>query len=249
MSVKLHGGRAHLNGVTFYTNEFISKAYREKDEIKISVKERKMKSHFYDRIPFLRGVMLLVEMLLMNPIPFIFICIMSVLWLSVSDEVSGSPQQVSTLSIIESYILPGLFLVTALFIRSTKIGRYHAAEHMAAKTFSKGMDLTVDNVMKQSRVYESCGTNLVVFMVVIFFLLSLFNLDVWICFILTWSISYEIFRVEEGWIKKVVMPFYWVGWGAQYLLFTSKPTEKEVLVAMESLKELIRRDEKKVKNE
>ncbi|ADO59638.1 DUF1385 domain-containing protein [Paenibacillus polymyxa] len=249
MSVTLHGGRAHLNGVTFYTDKFISKAYREKDEIKVSVKERKMKSHFYDRIPFLRGIMLLIEMLLMNPIPIICICIMSVIMLSVGDEVSGSPQQVSTLRIIEPYILPGLFFVIALVIRSTKIGRYHAAEHMTAKTFSKGIDLTVNNVMKQSRVYESCGTNLVVFMVVTFFLLSLFNLNVWICFILTWSISYEIFCVEEGWIKRVVLPFYWIGGVAQYFLFTSKPTEKEVLVAMASAKELIRRDVKEVKNE
>ncbi|WPS85547.1 DUF1385 domain-containing protein (plasmid) [Brevibacillus halotolerans] len=248
MIVDINGGRAHLNGVTFFTQDLSARAYRKKGEIVVSVKERKQnRKRFYDGIPFLRGILFPIELFILNPISLLYLIILGISSYSLKNSVFNIPQANYLVNtqipiILIPFVIVLMLLIASIFIRGTKMGRYHAAEHMTANAYSKGLDLTVENVMKQSRVHEHCGTNFLVFLLTIAVVLMICGINGWISNIVSWSFSYELFRLRKGWMKIILSPFYWIGSFAQYTMFTSKPTELEVSVSIESLRELIRRD-------
>ena len=63
----------------------------------------------------------------------------------------------------------------ALVARMKEIGRvfqYHGAEHKTIFCYENGLDLTVENVRKQSRFHPRCGTSFLVLMLLVSILLS-----------------------------------------------------------------------------
>lgn len=131
------------------------------------------------------------------------------------------------------------FLVVAIWIKISPMGRYHAAEHMAAHALAKGVDLSVAVVMKQNRVHPSCGTNLVIF-IMLFLYICQFFLPIWLSILVSLSFGYEVFRARniDGKIGLVMRPFYALGGLCQHYLFTSCPSEREVNLAITALEKL-----------
>ncbi len=81
------------------------------------------------------------------------------------------------LALIEGLIRMVLFLAYVAGISLVpdikRVYMYHGAEHKCINCIEHGMDLTVDNVRKSSRLHKRCGTSflfLVVFISVIFFM-------------------------------------------------------------------------------
>lgn len=63
----------------------------------------------------------------------------------------------------------------ALVARMKEIGRvfqYHGAEHKTIFCYENGLDLTVENVRKQSRFHPRCGTSFLVLMLLVSILIS-----------------------------------------------------------------------------
>ncbi len=58
-----------------------------------------------------------------------------------------------------------------------------------------------------------------------------FGEDVWV-FLVSWSIGYELWKSEPKIIWGLVLV---IGKATQYLLFTSKPKEKHLIVAIEAI--------------
>ncbi|MCC3359432.1 DUF1385 domain-containing protein [Bacillus sp. REN16] len=137
----------------------------------------------------------------------------------------------------------GLLVIAALIIIASPVGMYHAAEHMTANAFESGLNLTLENVRKQPRVHKDCGTNLVVCIVLCFSVLTLIFGDSVLVFLVSWSIGYEMWKNEPKVIWDVILI---IGKVSQYLLFTTKPQDKHLMVAIEALTRL---EEKELVNE
>lgn len=244
MRVDIRAGRAHLNGVSYFTENKVSRSYMNKrQEVTVSVKDRTFQTRFYDRIPFIRGFMLPIETLFMSPKLIILICVSLLLFYMSFNSVSISIDSIQISKSIPPIAYPiigltAVLLCAALIIQCTRLGKFHAAEHMVDKAYSSGEALTVENVMKQRRVHENCGTNLTVFIMVIFIIMYAFQVNFWICFLLSFSIGYELYLVKGGWLRILISPFYWAGSLAQYYLFTSKPTTLEIEAAIAAINEL-----------
>jgi CBS domain-containing protein len=69
-------------------------------------------------------------------------------------------------------IFTQLFLFI-IILRLTPFSRYHAAEHQTIHAIEKGLPLTVETVRMQPRPHKRCGTNLLVLLVGIQFILLL----------------------------------------------------------------------------
>lgn len=140
------------------------------------------------------------------------------------------------------FILAGMAILASALIRLTRIGKYHGAEHMAEKAYSRGLPLTVENVMKEDRVHEYCGTNLAVFFLSFSAAFVLLGVPLWISLLAGWLLGYEVFLTENKRVRKLMAPIYWLGGTAQRYLFTSQPTDREIEVAISSLMELDKHD-------
>lgn len=240
--MEFKGGAAGLNSVMFQSNSYYVKAINQKNsQIKIVINQvpekRKNSTDILYEIPFVRGLWLIIDNILYQwklSIALVLIGTLITLLTTYfsSMELNTVSNNVNKVSIvIQSFILLFAFKITDL-------GKYHAAEHMVANAYDKGKELTIENVSKLSRIHNSCGTNLVVFILSTIGLLNAFGVNILLTLPLGISIAYEIFRVKEGIVSKLVKPFYWVGSIAQYVLFTSKPKEKHIEVALISFTKL-----------
>ncbi len=64
-------------------------------------------------------------------------------------------------------IFIGYILLVSLLKDIKKTYMYHGAEHKTISCYESGMDLTVENVKKCTRVHDRCGTTFIVFVMVI----------------------------------------------------------------------------------
>jgi len=79
---------------------------------------------------------------------------------------------------IKIAIFAGYILLISLMPDIKKMFRYHGAEHKSIFCFEKGLDLTVENIKKQSRFHPRCGTSFLFVMMILGILISsLFKID------------------------------------------------------------------------
>lgn len=239
------GGRAGINSVSFSTNETKVTAYRNKTgEIKINVTSKK-KSIFgqigqkLDKIPFIRGIWMIFEGYLdsWKTILFIFGICLATLFLS-SRFITKMPSSIGnkivhhTFLIWYTYILIILLLVLySLFIKFSPVGKYHSAEHMVDNAFEKSKNISINNVIKYSRIHHRCGTNLCVFIILFYIIFSLFIKSLILSFLLGCIFGYEVYKINTRWISPFLRPIYIIGYFLQKNLFTTPPDKEHLLVA------------------
>jgi uncharacterized protein YqhQ len=135
--------------------------------------------------------------------------------------------------------LSSFLVLVSLVIKITPIGKFHGAEHMCAHAYTKNLNLTLETVKDQPRTHKDCGTNLITSIFICFLMLHMvFGDSVWVI-LLSWSIGYELWKCEPKIAWDIVVV---IGKAAQYLLFTSNPKEKHILVAIEAIKKLEERE-------
>lgn len=100
-----------------------------------------------------------------------------------------------------------LFLYIFLISKMKDIQRvfqYHGAEHKTIHCLENGLELTVENVMKQSRLHKRCGTSFLLYVVTIsIIVLTIINVQTFwlrllvriICLPLIAGISYEVLKI------------------------------------------------------
>ena len=75
------------------------------------------------------------------------------------------------INLIEGVLKVAIFLIYILLVSLVKDVRrtfmYHGAEHKTITCYEKGLDLTVENAKKCSRVHDRCGTTFIVFVMTI----------------------------------------------------------------------------------
>jgi uncharacterized protein YqhQ len=96
----------------------------------------------------------------------------------VSTLLRGKIQSQTTLTLIEGAFKILLFFAYVVAISLLgdirRVFMYHGAEHKSINCVENGLDLTVENVKKQSRYHKRCGTSflfVVIFVSILFFLL------------------------------------------------------------------------------
>lgn len=155
------------------------------------------------------------------------------------------------ISIIEGVIRLLIFFIYVIAISLMEdIKRtymYHGAEHKTINCLEHGLDLTVDNVMKQSRFHKRCGTSFLFIVMIVSIVIFLFiNTDVlWLKMLLrvllvpvVAGISYEFIRFagkSDSFIANVLSQP-----GLLVQRFTTKePTEDMVEVAIKSVEAVL----------
>ncbi len=134
-----------------------------------------------------------------------------------------------------------------------RLFEYHGAEHKSIFTYEKGLELTVENAKKQSRFHPRCGTSFIL----VVFLISIFvytfvpkqpdftsNLLVRLAFLpLIAGISYEFLKWSaKNQQHKIVCLLTAPGLMFQRLT-TREPDEKQLEVALASLKKALELEE------
>ncbi|MCF6411438.1 DUF1385 domain-containing protein [Pseudalkalibacillus salsuginis] len=230
------GGAAGLNSVLFIGKKFRVKAIYNNGSFQSKVEaihnnEGKLDS-VLNKIPFVRGVWSIVKAM-MNVYKQLILAFATLL---LAGKVLPSGTSTSRLPLLEMEWLFSFAAIAlaAVVIKFTSISKYHAAEHMVAHCEDKNLPLTYENVAKQPRVHPRCGTNLVVFIIFNTTILSFFMENMVLNMLIAWSIGYEMFRMK----RSRMTLFYKVGSFLQYVCFTSKPEEKHLNIAIESMKTL-----------
>jgi len=131
-----------------------------------------------------------------------------------------------------------------------RVWAYHGAEHKAIACYEKGLPLTAENVMIQSRQHPRCGTSFLFIVMIVSILVFSFTTwdNLWMRIVLRLlllpvvvAISYEIIRFAGRYDNFLTRIISAPGRALQRLT-TREPDEEMVEVAIESLKLVIPED-------
>lgn len=160
---------------------------------------------------------------------------------------SFSSVHVTVKNIVEGVIRLAIFIIYLVIISQMKdikrILMYHGAEHKTINCFENGLEMTVENVKKQSRIHDRCGTSfLFIVMFISIFIISLtgdiknFGLKLGVRILLMpviAGISYEILKFLARFDNRFVYAIKAPGLLMQRLT-TKEPDEKMVEVAIKA---------------
>jgi len=148
---------------------YSSSFYEEEEEIAPKTEEQQAKQDKQDKVIMYvtMAVSLIVSIALFFMLPYF---VASFLRKVTSSEV--------VITITEAVIRLALFLAYIMLISRMKdiqrVFMYHGAEHKCINCVEHGMELNVENVMKNSREHKRCGTSFLLFVMVISIIFFLF---------------------------------------------------------------------------
>ena len=173
----------------------------------------------------------------------------------------GGPQSLSGLKpIIEGVLKIAIFVGYLALVSQMKDVRrvfmFHGAEHKSIFCYENGLDLTVENVKKQSRFHPRCGTSFMFLMlfvgIILGFVIQLIFPAVvglkWVWVLikililpLVCGLGYELIKIcgryNNIFTKIIAAPGLWV-----QRLTTKEPDDDMCAVAIEALKQVIPED-------
>lgn len=139
------------------------------------------------------------------------------------------------------------YIIAISFMRDIhRTFMYHGAEHKAINCIENGLELTVENVRRQSKHHRRCGTSfllIVVFLSILFFMFIHFD-NLWLRLLMRVllipviaGISYEFIRFAGNSDSKIVAVLCQPGIWLQ-MLTTREPDNKMIEVAIVSIEEI-----------
>ncbi|MFC6332397.1 DUF1385 domain-containing protein [Paenibacillus septentrionalis] len=151
-----------------------------------------------------------------------------------------------------------IFLLVYLYLMTLtplikRLFQYHGAEHKVISAYEAGVDLTVENVQRYSRLHYRCGSSFIIFTVivgVIIYSLPIFTWDtiwerIWIRILLlplVLGVSYEVLRATNAVrdipvLRLLGYPGLWL-----QLLTTKEPKNDQVEVSIASFNRMLELD-------
>ena len=162
--------------------------------------------------------------------------------------IPGVTDSAFRLNVVEGILRLAIVLLYIWAISLTadirRVFEYHGAEHKTIWTYESGEELTVENVMRHTRLHPRCGTNfLLIVMVVSIFVFAFLG---WPSFIervlsrivlmpVVAGISYEMIRLAGRTTNPVIQTIFRPGLWLQYLT-TREPHPDQIEVAIEAMK-------------
>lgn len=250
----VYGGQAGLNSVVFYNKNNKVKAVRGKNgqiSVEIIPRDSRKITEFgslLDKVPIIRGMWLIVELLLINwkIHAFNFVLLFALLQSQkiLTTETPGSFISNTLYAIstppLQFFLLLGIFLCVSLFSKLTEVGKYHSAEHMVDNAYKDSQDISLQNVQRYSRVHLHCGSNIVMFIFICYFPIYYLIDNIFIASFLSFVLGYELHKIKGVWLKKALTPLYVSIYFLQWILFTSKPDSKHLEVSIAAYQEIIK---------
>ena len=239
------GGSARNDGVNFISDSFTVNFTMGKDGVYvIRTSNRIIKnSKFVDticKIPFLKALYKLFASDRLVAVSIAVIIVLDVLNARYSISSESSIWMRIAMVITFAFTLGFLFYTIKRTIFRAKLTRsFHGAEHKTIYAMENKMELTLENVRECPRIARRCGTNLVVFLLPINFVLSFFTPYASLQFILSFMLAYEIFDAKRAPELPVIRLFYKLGYFCQEKLFTSEPTNDQLIAAIATMKKLL----------
>lgn len=126
-----------------------------------------------------------------------------------------------------------------------RVFQYHGAEHKVINCYENGLELTVENVQKQSRLHYRCGSSFILFTVIIgMFIYLFFPVDpLWFRVVIrillipvVLGVSYEVLQFTNS-LREIPVLRY-LGYPGLWLqlLTTKEPEDEMVEVSIASFK-------------
>lgn len=233
------GGSASNNGVKFISDNYVASFVMDKNnDYKISYNKRAPVEGIrkqLSRIPLVKGISAMIEI---NPV--IFILALFLLFWDFS-PMKLDPAINNYLLIAEGVIFLGclIFAFKKVLYKIRDTWRFHGAEHKTIYTVESDIELTLENVRKSPRTAKRCGTNIVVFVIIFFIILSFIIEYQGVNFIVAFVLGYEIFDLEKGDKYPVIKWIYKFGYWCQQKFFTREPTDIQILASIDTMNKLI----------
>ena len=155
------------------------------------------------------------------------------------------------MTVIEGVLRIGIFLCYVLLVSRMedikRVFQYHGAEHKTIFCYEAGLELTVENAKKMSRLHPRCGTSFLVLVMIISIILFSFiswnNIWTRIGFRLLLlpvvaGISYEVIRWAGRSKSKIVCIISKPGMWLQQIT-TREPDDSQLEVAITSMKAVL----------
>lgn len=241
LKLKIYGGRAGFKYVSFTGERYRSVARLRGGKIITETTRKKgdmRTTKILSKIPFVRSFTLIVETVIESWKIFLFMMILLLL-MKVFFNHKSSVVLLYAIPINSLVLLCSVLIIAGFIIKISPIGKYHAAEHMCANAYDKSLNLTLDYVKSQSRVHKDCGTNLIISFLLCFVILFLvFGDNPWL-FLVSYPVGYELWRYEPKVIWSIVLIISKI---TQYVLYTSEPDDKHLLVAIVALRALEKKE-------
>ncbi|MCL2047036.1 MAG: DUF1385 domain-containing protein [Oscillospiraceae bacterium] len=239
------GGSSRNDGVNFLSDNYTATFIMDKDnnyKIKTSkniVKSSKF-SDFMCKIPFIKS---LYKLFSSDRIVVITIAILVLLdILSIGERrVSHSSivMRIAYAVILLTLLGTMIYVIKKILIRAKRTRSFHGAEHKVIHAYDKKMELTLENVRGCPRIAKRCGTNLVVFLLPIYFILEFVISYSSLQFIISFMLAYEIFDMKKGHELPIIKLFYKFGYFCQEKLFTTEPDDAQLLAAIATMERLL----------
>ncbi len=153
-------------------------------------------------------------------------------------------------SVIEGILKIAIFVSYIMLVSMTpdmkRVFQYHGAEHKTIFCYERELELTPENVMKQSRFHPRCGTSFILLMLLVGIVIGLFippglflrPLIKILLLPLTMGIGYELIKFcgkHDNWLTRIIAaPGLW----AQRVT-TKEPDEKMCEVAIKAIEAVI----------
>lgn len=244
-------------------------AFSDGEEEAPSKFEKYMADHFKISVGQVLGALSAIIGVLLALALFLFLPnYLTALIANAAPDVIGDPSGLYY-NLIEGGFRLVIFLLYILFTLIFKTIRetyaYHGAEHKTINCYEHGMELTVENVKKNSRLHDRCGTSflflLLLISIVVYALINwaLFpyieikaegfgwaNLVIQIAIKLVLlpviaGVSYEILKFFAKIQSPLVLPVKWPGYLFQ-LLTTREPDEKMIECAITAFNKVLEMD-------
>jgi uncharacterized protein YqhQ len=246
------GGRAYKNGVRLVGPNYSVKAYYQNGELRYSISKKLVKDNqviaLIKKIPILRGIYSLFTALISffkeatgNPKRYWLILLLLLLDIIIEGYLILMPESSSALlnSIPDLNIYWDILIWTsiAFLLRATLLKetfKFHGAEHKAVNHYENNFK---NPLIEQSRLANRCGTNLVVFYMIILnlFIFLGININELLGNLLAIGIAYEIITYGTDSLLSVA-------YLAQRFT-TLEPDEKHLRAAETALRVLISKEE------
>ena len=239
------GGNALNDGVQFRTDNFTSTIKVNKDGThQITIKETKTKtSKTVIDVPVIRAIISIFNANKLLPIVVALSLGLDIY--SVVAEHNAISNAVTDLVFIIYGVISLLLL--ALLIKKTlhkakETIAFHGAEHKVIYAYHNNYVLNLENVRKCPRIARRCGTNLIAFLIPLFIIAGFVSPYSGVNLIVTYVIAYEMFNSRNGDNLPVTKHFFKLGYWCQEKLFTSEPSDEQLISTINALKKLLEKE-------
>lgn len=155
-------------------------------------------------------------------------------------------------------IFLGYILLISILKDIKRVFQYHGAEHKSVWTYEKGLALTVENARKQTRFHPRCGTSFIFIVIIMSVLIYTFlpksesfaiNFFERIAALpLIAGVSYEFLKFSAKYEKNICIKLFVLPGLLIQRLTTKEPDDKQLEIALNSLKESLKVENGNKKN-